>query len=260
MVHAEALAFRILLSMFPFVLFFLALLVSLQRPEFFDWMMRQSRIILPPSVLGLVEQAISELRAPQAGFLSTGAVAALWIASGAVRSLMNALNLVFGATESRPFWTRYPMSILFTLGMAVMLVSAALLLSVGPNAMRWLAEELALGADFVAPWSWLRLPGAFALLTLVVAIAYHVLPNVKHRFRLFSPGAGFAVLIWFSASFALASYIQVFANYSVMYGSTGAVIVLLMYLHISTAALLLGAEMNAVAAQQRLATGMCQSI
>lgn len=167
---------------------------------------------------------------------------------------MNALNLVFGADESRPFWQRYPMSIVFTLGMAVTLFLAALLLSVGPNGMRWLAHELALGSGFVAPWSWLRLPGAFALLTLVVAMAYHLLPNVKHHFRLFSPGAAFAVLIWFGASFAIANYIRFFADYSVMYGSTGAVIVLLLYLHISTVALLLGAAMNAIADRRQVAT------
>ncbi|MDQ1833725.1 YihY/virulence factor BrkB family protein [Massilia scottii] len=254
MVHAEALAFRILLSMFPFILFSLALLVSLQRPEFFDWLVRHARIVLPPAVLDLVEQAIGELRAPQAGLLSAGAIVALWLASGAVRSLMSALNLVFGAVESRPFWTRYPVSILFTLGLAMMLVAAALLLSVGPNAMRSLAPELSLTEGFVALWSWVRLPAALALLSLAVATAYHVLPNVEHGFRLFSPGAWLAVLIWFCASFAITAYAHVFTNYSVMYGSTGAVIVLLLFLHLSTAALLLGAEVNAVIEQRQRKT------
>lgn len=193
-VHAQALAFKLLLSLFPFILFILALLASLQRPDFFNWLGLQARLILPAAALAPAEQLISELRAPHAGLLSTGTVVALWLASGA---------------------------------------------------MRWLAQELGLEAIFVMLWSWLRLPAALALMVLVIATAYHVLPNVKSRFRLFSVGAALAVAVWFGTSLAYGAYVQAFADYSIMYGSIGAAIILLVYLEISTAALLLGAEINA---------------
>lgn len=245
MVHAQALAFKLLLSLFPFILFILALLASLQRPDFFNWLGLQARLILPAAALVPAEQVIGELRAPHAGLLSTGTVAALWLASGAMRSLMEALNIVFGAAESRPAWKRYPLSLLFTVGLAFMLVAAGVLLSVGTDAMRWLSKELGVEAIFVMLWSWLRVPAALALMVLAVATAYHVLPNVKCRFRLFSAGATLAVVVWFGASLAYGAYVQAFADYSIMYGSIGAAVVLLVYLELSTAALLFGAEINA---------------
>jgi membrane protein len=55
-----------------------------------------------------------------------------------------------------------------------------------------------------------------------------------------------AVVVWIVASLAFGYYVKTFADYNAMYGSIGAIIVLLLYFYISAAVLLLGAEMNAV--------------
>lgn len=248
-VHAAALSFRMLFSMFPFVIFLLALLSFFRLPTFFGWLREQAGPLLPQPALQQVDAILIELQVPQKGLLSIGAVVALWLASGAMRSLMRALNVAYAAKESRPAWKRYPLSILFTIGIALMLTAAAILMHFGPQAMQWLAGLVGLEASFVTLWAWLRWPAALMLSSLAVAIAYHVAPNVSHQFKLVSAGSLLSVLVWSVASLGFSYYVQNFANYDVMFGSIGAVIVLLAYIHLSMSVLLFGAEVNAVIEQ-----------
>ncbi|MES2537981.1 MAG: YihY/virulence factor BrkB family protein [Pseudomonadota bacterium] len=245
-VHAAALAYHVLISLFPFALFLLALLSFFELPGFFDWLKQQALAFLPEPAMKQVDMVILELQLPQKGLLSTGAATALWLASSGVRALMVALNVAYAARESRPAWKRYPLSIFYTLGIAAMLIAAAALMIVGPRAMQWLAHQIGLETIFVMLWTWLRLPTALLLASLAVAIVYYLLPNVPHRFQLITAGSVLAIVTWIGASLAFGYYVKNFANYSVMYGSIGAVIVLLLYLYISAAALLFGAEINAV--------------
>jgi membrane protein len=94
-------------------------------------------------------------------------------------------------------------------------------------------------------WTWLRLPVALVLLMLSVSIVYWVFPNVNYSYRLVTPGAALAVIVWVLASLGFSIYLANFANYSVIYGSLGVAFVLLLYFYISAAVLLFGAEVNA---------------
>ena len=85
---------------------------------------------------------------------------------------------------------------------------------------------------------------ALFLLILTVSIVYWVFPNVNHPYRLITPGAVLAVIVWVVASLSFSWYLANFANYSVIYGSLGAAFALLLYFYISAAVLLFGAEVN----------------
>jgi membrane protein len=61
--HAAALAFRILLALFPFAIFLLTLLGALGLPQFFDWLLAQARVALPPQASGWIATAVGESRA-----------------------------------------------------------------------------------------------------------------------------------------------------------------------------------------------------
>lgn len=245
-VYAAALAYHVLFSLFPFIIFLIALLSLFNLSGFFDLLRQQAQLVLPPPAMEQVNAVIAELQLPRNGLLSTGAATALWVASSGTRALMAALNVVFGARESRPAWKRYPLSILYTAGLAVMLAMTAALMIIGPTALRWLSQLIGMESFFIMVWNLLRWPTALLLVSLAIAVIYHFMPNVRHRFRLISAGSVLPVLVWAGAAFALSYYVRHFADYSVMYGSIGAVIVLLLYLYISAAVLLFGAEVNAV--------------
>ncbi len=177
--------------------------------------------------------------------LSFGIVVAIWSASVGVRALMKALNAAFNAKEARPAWKRYPLSIVFTIGLAAMVITATALMLIGPQVMGWLAGQVGVSETFVTLWAWIRLPVAVFLLMVVVSVAYYAGPNVDQPFRLVTPGAVLAVTVWAIASLGFSYYVSNFANYGATYGSLGAVVVLLLYFFISSAVLLLGAEVNA---------------
>lgn len=196
--------------------------------------------------MDLVRPAIEQLQTQKPGLFSLGAVVALWSASSAVRSSMDAMNRVYDVVESRPAWKRIPLSVLYTLGVAAFLLAAAGLMITGPQAMGWLAQRVGIEEAVVILWNWLRIPAAILLMMAVVATLYYLLPDVKQEFRFITPGSVLAVLAWLLASFGFSYYAQHFATYNAMYGSIGAIIILLLYLYLSAAVLLLGAELNAV--------------
>lgn len=244
--YASALAYQALFSLFPFLLFLIALIGFLQLPQFFNWLEAQAFSVLPSQARDEVLPVIQQLQQQKAGLLSAGILVALWSASAAVRSTMHALNAAYDVKEGRPAWKTVGLSLLYTVGLAVLLLLIAGLMVTGPEVMRWIAGKVGLEQVVVTAWAWVRWPVATALMILVVALVYYVAPDVEQRFRFISPGSVLAVLFWIAASLGFGFYLRNFANYNAMYGSIGAVIILLLYFYLSSAVLLFGAELNAV--------------
>lgn len=244
--YASALAYQMLFSLFPFLLFLIALIGFLHLPDFFSWLRLQSELVLPPEALDQVNPVIDQLQQSTGGLLSIGIFIALWTASAGVRLMMSAMNAAYDVVEGRPAWKRLPLSVLYTVGIAGMLLAAAALMVLGPQVMTWIAAQVGLEDFIVTLWTILRWPVIILLLMVAVALMYYVMPDVKQDFRFITPGSVLAVVVWIVASLGFAYYVRTFADYNAMYGSIGAIIVLLLYFYISAAVLLLGAEMNAV--------------
>ena len=249
--HAAALAYRLLFSIFPFLIFLTTLLGFLGLPQFFEWMRQQAAYLLPAQAMDQVNAVLGELQTPPGGLMSVAIAVAVWSASVGIVGTMNALNVAYEVKERRPVWKRILVSILYTLALAAMLITAAAAMISGPALLTWAAHYIGLDAVFIAIWAWLRWPIAVLLLLGVVALVYWAAPNVKQPFRLITPGAVLAVSAWVAASVAFGYYVQNFASYNKTYGSMGAVIVLLFYFFLSAAVMLFGAEVNAVLARQR---------
>lgn len=244
--YASALAYRAIFSLFPFLLFLIAMLGVLDLQEFFAWLREQVSLVLPPDALELVNPVIDQMEHQESGLLSVGILVALWSASIGVRSLMNAMNKAYGIQEGRPAWKLMLLSVLYTIGLAVILLMMAGLMIVGPQVIEWLASQVGLKDIVVVLWTWLRWPVVVFLMMLVVAVLYYVTPDVEQEFRFITPGSVLAVIVWIAASMGFGLYVSNFGNYDATYGSIGAVIVLLLFFYISAAVLLFGAEMNAV--------------
>lgn len=243
--YAAALSYRALFSLFPFLLFLIAMLSFLNLQDFFSWLREQAALVLPSTALEIIDPVISDLQDGKNSIFSVAIVVAIWVASNGIRSLMNAMNKAYNVPESRPAWKRYLLSALYTIGIAVILLLAAALMVIGPQWIEWLGSWVGLGEIAVTLWAWLRWPVAIMLLMLVVAILYYFTPDVEQKFRYITPGSVVAVIIWIAASLGFGAYVSNFGNYDAMYGGIGAMIVLLLFFYISSAVLLLGAELNA---------------
>jgi membrane protein len=247
--YASALAYQILFSLFPFFIFLLALISTLHLPDFVSWLRQQAQMLLPQPAMEPVSGVLDQLHQPQGGLLSAGAIVALWTASAGVRATMQAFNVAYGVQETRPAWKLYPLSIVYTIAVAALLILSAALLLIGPQAMQWIAEHIGFEQFFVTLWIWLRWPAALMLLSLSAALVYYSAPAAQPRFRFITPGAVLSVLLWVVASIGFDFYMRNFADYSAMYGSIGSVVALMFYFFISSAVLLFGAEINATIEQ-----------
>jgi membrane protein len=244
--YSTALAYRALFALVPFFALLVTLLGFLGINGFFDWMIEQVDFTLQERFAEVVEGWIrqSQQYLAQGGLLSGVVILAVWSISSGVRSLTKALNAVHEVEESRPLWKRYPLSFFYALSLAITTILGAGLLLIGPQLVGWIVGLVGLDEVFISLWTWLRLPVALFLLILTVSIVYWVFPNVNHPYRLITPGAVLAVIVWVVASLSFSFYLANFANYSVIYGSLGAAFALLLYFYISAAVLLFGAEVN----------------
>ena len=265
--HASALAYQGLFALFPFVIFLGVLLVIFQVDSFFGWLIEQARSQPPPQrVPGPLEPVLEQVRyslpeealaqvavrlvgqgqeVAESQLLPFGIVfLAIWSASGLAWTLLGALNTVYEVEETRPLWRRFALSVVFAPVLAVTAIVGVGLLLVGPQLAEWLAGRVGLDEAFVAFWWWVRLPVALLLLMLAVSAIYHLVPNTNRPFRFVVFGAVVAVIAWALASLGFSFYLSNFANYGLIYGSLGTAVALLVYLYLSAAALLLGAEVN----------------
>tara|TARA_R110002020_G_scaffold236147_2_gene448465 strand:- start:8307 stop:9182 length:876 start_codon:yes stop_codon:yes gene_type:complete len=244
--YAAALAFRALLSLFPFLLFLTATLSFFNVPQFFNWLRDQAAIAFPPMVMEMIDPVLDQLQDENSTILSISIIMAIWVSSTGMRSLMNAMNNAYNVQESRPAWKLFPLSIGFTLGMGLLLMLAAGFMVIGPAAAEWLANQLGMKDLWTSLWGWLRWPFVVVILMFVVAMIYYLTPDVEQEFRFITPGSVIAVVVWIGASIGFGIFARNFGNFQLFYGGIGAVIILLLYFYVSAAVMLYGAQLNAV--------------
>jgi membrane protein len=239
---AGGLTYYGVLAMFPFILFIVALASVIIAPADAERLVEQLATVAPGAVTEIVGDRIRQLGEQQnVTLLGFGALGAIWAASGGMNALVRALNTAYGVNESRPFWKVRGLAVLMTL-VAGALSLVALLVAV---ASAPLADRI--GGPIGFAIGWLRLPVAGALMMFLWALLYWVLPDVEQKkFRFITPGSVVGVLLWVLASWGFSKYVASFGSYDKTYGSLGGVIVLLLWMWISSLVLLLGAEMNAL--------------
>lgn len=241
--YAGSVAYSAFLAIFPFLLFAVALAGLVVDPSTLDTLVGQIRAVAPSQVAEILSDRLQSLVAgKRTGLLTLGAVGAVWAASGALASLMTALNEVYDVPERRPIWKTRALALGMTLAGAALVIVASMIAIATPHAAKWVGGPLEVAV------LWLRWPIAAMLMLLVISSFYHFLPDVKQRFKLFTPGAIFAVIGWALASVGFSQYVTRFGSYEVVYGALGSVIVLLLWMWISSLVILIGGEINALLA------------
>ena len=241
---AGSVAFFGVLGLAPFLVFLLALASLVIDSRQAEELVRHLGRVMPPDVTALLGNRVRAIaRQPSLGLLTLGALGAAWSATGAVVALMTALNTVHGVTERRPFWKVHVIAFLTMVLGAVGAGVAALAAAAAP------ALGHTLGPAGATAAVWLRLPVAGFVAMLVWAVLYYVLPDVEQKFRLITPGSVAGVILWLVASWGFSLYVRHFPTSQAIYGALGGVVVLLLWMWISSMALLLGAVVNTVLAR-----------
>lgn len=173
---------------------------------------------------------------------AVGILLALWGGSAAMKTVINALNIIYHAEEKRG----YVRLTLVALGLTLAFVIIGTVAIGAIVALPPLLGYLSLGNAARTAVSLLRWPLLFAVALIGLGVLYRYAPNRESpAWKWVSPGAVVATLLWVIGSALFAFYAQNFGSYNKTYGSLGAIVVLMMWLYISAFAVLLGAEVNA---------------
>jgi membrane protein len=238
---AAALTYYGMLSLFPFLLFVAALAGLLLDPAAIRGLLGELAKFVPPQVTQIVEGRLQSLqRSASGGLLTFGFIATLWAASSGMSSLGQALSRCYEVRETRPYWRTRGLAVLVTLisGAAGVLIAAITFFL--PLVGVWLGGPL--GASLIQ----LRFVAAGILLVVLWAFLYWVLPNVRPRFQLITPGSIIGALGWLAASWGFSEYVRHSRRYDAIYGALGGVIVLLVWMWITALVVLVGAEINKI--------------
>lgn len=243
--RAAALSYYFLFSLFPALLFLTALLGLLPIPGLMDRFMDYFGQALPEDAASVVAKTLTEVvRGAHGGLLSLGMLGALWAGSNGMGSVMTALNVAYHVTETRPWWKRRLLAAGLTIGFALFILSALVLLVFGPRLGGAVAGRFGLGAAFTTVWNALNLPIVIFFVLVGIALVYYLAPDAQQRWRWVTPGSAVALVLWLGMSSGLRLYVTHFGNYNATYGSIGGVILLMLWLYLTGMVLLLGAEVN----------------
>jgi membrane protein len=202
--------------------------------------------VLPGSAAQLVDSTMFDVTSGSGGGkISFGILAALWAASNGMGAISESLNAAYKVEESRPWWKQRVTAVGLTLALAVLIISALILVLYGGRIADWLAVSYGFGSFFTIAWSVLQWPIVLIFLLIAFGLIYFWGPDVKDQnWKWVTPGALVGVVLWLAASLGFRVYLHYFDSYSATYGSLGAVIVLMLWFYMTGLAILIGGEIN----------------
>ena len=248
---AAALTYYSLLSLFPALLFGVAVLGFFGQASLItdaaDYLKSAGA---PPETVDAVTSALAsaqERRGTALGALVIGLATALYGASGAFGAAGAALNRVARVEEGRGFVVHKLHNLAWTLTIVALVIVTCVLVFLGGGLAADVLGLIGLGDTATAIWAVARWPAALASAMLVYAVVYYAAPNVEiRRWQYITPGAVFGVAAWIAASAAFFLYVSELATYAATYGAFATVVILLIWLWLTNTVLLFGAELNAV--------------
>lgn len=245
-ITAAGIAYFAFLAIFPG----LAALVSLYG-LFSDPMSVQKQLatvqsIMPQDAFAIIENQLKNIATqPQAslglGFVG-GLLLTLFSAGKGVSALIEAMNIVYEEQETRGFFKRNLLSLLYTLVIILMIVLCLIFLVITPVVLSFLRlPGISEALIKYLPWPFLAL-----MIVLLLDFTYCYFPNRRRaKWRWVTYGSVFASGVWILASALFSFYVSNFGNFNQTYGSVGAVVVLMMWFYISAYIVLLGGTLNA---------------
>ncbi len=250
---AAQMTYHFVLAMFPMLIFLLTLL-----PVF---NIDQSRITdmlssAPSETSSIIKSVIGDVtKNSSGGLLSVGLILAIWSASNGMTAIMNSFNVAYDVEDSRNGILLKLLSVVFTIVMGFVFLIAMALPTLGSAISHYLFGPLGLDSQIKWIFTLLRVVLPLIIILLLFIVLYSVAPNIKTKFRSVLPGAIFTSVIWLLGSFAFGWYISNFGNYSKTYGSIAGIIILLIWLYLTSFIIIIGAEINAIIHQRNVIKG-----
>jgi membrane protein len=248
---AQAVAYSLFLAIPAGLLLVLGVFSLVADERLVDDLIARAETVMPEDAATLLQDSLQRTSASAgSGVLLTvlGAALALWTTTSAAGTLMEGLTTTYDRKDERSFLRKRLLGVVIVVCLLVSALLVTSLLVLGPQLEGWVGG--ALGAERVTAWVWwtAQWPLLVGALLLAFAVLLYLGPDADHvDWRLVSPGAVTAVVLWLVASAGFAVFTARFGTYEKTWGTLAAVVVTLVWLWLTSAALLFGAEVNAEA-------------
>ncbi|MBW6393344.1 YihY/virulence factor BrkB family protein [Billgrantia antri] len=243
---AAGIAFHALLSLFPAIGAVVSLWALAFDPAEMARQIGELSRFMPAGGARLIHEQAQAVSENTDTGLSLAAIAglllAMLLASRGVGGLMVGLSVVYGEVDRRGLVQRMLVTAALTFGLIVVSLVATMFVALYPMVVAWFL----LDGPLVTLVKWLRWPALLPLMMLVIAVLYRYGPYRRSpRWEWVGLGTVTATLLWLLGSAALSLYVGQVADMDELYGSLGAVVVLMLWFWLSAYVVLLGAEINA---------------
>ena len=242
---SAALTYYLLFALFP-LLIFLNNLVGLLSYDL-DALLAMLARVVPRDVVDLLGQYLVYVsRVSSRTLLWFSAVFTIYFPFRAANALFLSVRKAYGAGMPTGF-VRYQLRVLlFTLLLIVAIFFSVFASTIGNRVLDFVSRYIYLSDLSIRLWSRLRFVFIGAVMFAVIAILYALALDKHPAKRGIWPGVLTALVAWIVVSMLYSLYVEHAANYSVIYGSIGTIIVLLLWLYLTAALLIMGAEFNSV--------------
>jgi membrane protein len=241
---SQEIAYGGLLAFFPAAAALLGLLGVL---HLYDQVQSLLASVAPHGVIRFVDGLQKDSKGgASAVALGLGLAGATWAASGAMGTVIKAINRAHGVEDERPFWKKRLIAIELVFAIGITLIGILALLVFGAPLGQAIADKANLGGAFTLVWSILRWPVTFAAILIFYALVYSLAPAYEQRnWKWVTPGSLVGGVLWLGLSALFTLYATFAGSYSKTYGTLASGIILLLWLNYSAWSLLFGAELNA---------------
>jgi len=249
------LAYYSMLALFPLLILLIAAAARLPVAGVVDNALDAAKNALPEETYRLLASQIRDIQARSTMRIVLASLGVLTIAGSQVfLTMTEGLNRAYGVVETRRSWQVYGQALLMTFAVSLLILLALVLMILGPMLSSWLTErKIAVPFLQTVLNSGMRWAVVCACLWVATTTLYSVAANIKLPWYWLSPGSVFAVVGWVIASQGFRLYVEDFATYNRTYGALGGVIVLMVWLNLTGAVLLMGAQINGVIHQAEIA-------
>ncbi|MBN7574486.1 YihY/virulence factor BrkB family protein [Clostridium sp. 2-1] len=255
---ASQLAYYLILSFFPFMLFLMTLagFSSISSKQ----ILGQLNVMLPRSVLELTQSTVVEIFDNQyTGLLGISILLTLWTASSAFKAIIKSINKAYNFKEERSFIKLSIISMLGILALAVTIILALTALVFGNVIGDYIKSINPFYEIVLIIWNIFRYTFILAIMISIFICVYKFAPAKKLVWKEVIAGSIFSTVGWVLVSFVFSFYIDNFNNYSRFYGSLGAVFILMTWLFLISIIFILGVEINFVTSELRGRNGMIRN-
>lgn len=241
--EAAALAYYLLFMICPLLIFLSSLLGLLELD--ISGIIQGLASLLPAGVVELIESYLSYVSETSSrAMLWFGLVFTIYFPMRAADCLMIAVRRAYHLPRPKNQIVYMAKVLLYTVFLLVAIALTLALATVGRAALEFAGRFFVVPEAFIELWTDLRFLVLGGVMFAAVGLLYAAAQDSRQPARNVVPGAIIALIGWMVVSAAFSFYVENFANYSVIYGTLGTVIVLMMWLNLSAVMLIMGAEVN----------------